>query len=110
MITPLVYEVHDDNDPRHIYTHDSVRGIIDKLYMNDELYSIKWYFIKYVPVFILNILPISVALSQSIAYKVKFTIRVDVSKIIKRVALPRHMTRVINNNLNAYVYNIRNDL
>jgi hypothetical protein len=107
MITPLVYEVHDDNDPRHIYMHDSVRGSIDKLSTNVELYSLKWYITKYVPLFILNLLNVDVAITQSLTYKIKFTIRVNVSRIIHIVVLPRHINQVVNTNLNNYIQMMR---
>ena len=108
MITPLVYENHDDNDSRHIWMHDPVAPIVNILRtQQEELHSIKWYIIHYIPCWILNKFKVNMSMTQSISLKVKFITRNKVSNTLNIPDVSLHMKNAINVHVHKYIINIK---
>lgn len=95
MINPLVYEVHDDNDPRHFYMHDPVSEKVGKLNTLCPEYNLKNNIIKYIPVCILNELEVPVSMIQSISFKFNHKARFAVSHKVHGSRRKDHIITII---------------
>lgn|SRR5574343_82589 len=74
MITPLVYDVHDDNDPRHFYKVDPIAIVVNNFTYNSPISVFAEFIIKYIPMCIVNKLGIEINFKRSIELKLGFKI------------------------------------
>jgi hypothetical protein len=121
MITPLVIEkyyygyifrnpifIFDPPEYRLSYRNDAYQKIspllenrIDNMIKKSPMTGIYKYFIKYTPVFILNIFRIKVALSQSV--DIKYTKH----EMMSHVHMRRYIIDIINDRLDIMIYTVK---